>query len=59
MTNLPVRQSRMVGRLQFRRMVRLHNLALYGMKHLVITMMLLLASTMMEIQVPYLFRFRK
>jgi hypothetical protein len=45
----------LVGRLQFKRMVLHHNLVLCGMKHLVITMMLLRASTLMEIQVPSTF----
>jgi hypothetical protein len=53
--NLSVGRSKLVGRLQSKRMVLLHNLLLCGMKHLVITMMLLLASTLMEIQVPSTF----
>lgn len=50
-SNQPVARSKLVGRLQFKMMVRLHNLDLYGMRLRVITMMLLLGSTMMEIQV--------
>lgn len=41
----------MVGRWQYNKMVWLHNLVLCGMRHLVITMMLLLGSTMIQIQV--------
>uniref|UniRef100_A0A6N2LEC1 RNA-binding protein n=1 Tax=Salix viminalis TaxID=40686 RepID=A0A6N2LEC1_SALVM len=48
--NLSVGRSKLVGRFQLRRMILLHNLLLCGMKHLVITMMLLLASILMEIQ---------
>ena len=33
----------------------LHNLVLYGMRHPVTTMMLLLGSTMMEIQVIFVY----
>jgi len=53
--NLLVGRSKPVGRLQFKRTVLHHNLVLCGMKHLVITMMLLRASTLMEIQVPSTF----
>lgn len=54
--NLLVGKSKLV-RLQFRKMLRLHSLALCGMKHLVIIMMLLLGSIMMEIQVCVMFDF--
>lgn len=49
--NLLADRSNVVREIQFNRMVQLCNLDLYGMKHLAITMMLLLGSTMMEIQV--------
>lgn len=47
----PVGRSKLVERLQFKRMVQLHNLGFGGTKHLVITTMLLRASTLMEIHV--------
>lgn len=50
-SNLLVGRSRVVEWLQAQRMLLLHNLDLYGMKHLAIIMMLLLGSTMMETQV--------
>lgn len=49
--NLLVARSSALTEIQFKKMVWLCNLALSGMKHLAITMMLLLGSTMMEIQV--------
>jgi hypothetical protein len=48
--HLPVGRSKLVERLQFKRMVQLHNWVLVG-RHLVITTMLLRASTLMEIHV--------
>lgn len=50
-SNPLVGRSRVVEWLQAQRMLLLHNLALCGMKHLATIMMLLLGSTMMEIQV--------
>lgn len=49
-TNLVVVMSR-VDMLQDKQILQLHNLVSYGMKPLVITMILLLVSIMMEIQV--------
>lgn len=46
-----VRRSRVVVWLQAQRMLLLHNPALCGMKHLATIMIILLGSTMMEIQV--------
>lgn len=46
-----VGRSQVVERLQVQRMLIHYNLALFGMKHLAIIMMLLLDSIMMEIQV--------
>ena len=43
--------SKIVEMFLLKKMVQLRSLALFGMKHLVITLMLLLDSTMMEIQV--------
>lgn len=48
--NLVAVMSR-VGMLLEKQILQLHNLVSFGMKPLVITMMLLLVSTMMEIQV--------
>ncbi|CAL5439161.1 unnamed protein product [Camellia sinensis] len=45
-----VGRSQVVERLQVQRMLIHYNLALFGMKHLAIIMMLLLDSIMMEIQ---------
>lgn len=51
MTNNPLEGSKMAGRWKYSKMVWHHNLVLFGMRHLVITMMLLLDSTMIQIQV--------
>lgn len=50
-SSLLAARSNAVTEIWFKRMVWLCNPALYGMKHLAITMMLLLGSTMTEIQV--------